>query len=84
MKQNRVRATLDEFRKTFLPGHNVDEEEGGDDGEEGSLCNTKFLLMELPWWEEPIKSKKIQGDNSGREQPPVDLNLERSPILPGL
>ena len=37
LKQNRVRATLDEFRKTFLPGHNADEEEGGDAGEEGSL-----------------------------------------------
>ena len=35
MKQNKVRGTLDEFRKTFLPGHNVDEEEGGDEGKEG-------------------------------------------------
>ena len=33
VKQNKIRSTLDEFRKTFLPGHNVDEDEGGEDGE---------------------------------------------------
>ena len=32
VKQNKVRRTLDEFRRTFLPGHNVDEEEDGGDG----------------------------------------------------
>ena len=29
------------------------------------------------------QSQFVQGDNSGRQQPPVDLDLEYSAILPG-